>query len=97
MNGKDNANKINLINIFNWIDYGSINWSYPFIYIRRKSEPVTSQFPNKSRKKLGTLTDSVHARIVQAIGSDCLVAILVLNRPFSIVHLYGHQKHCFAL
>jgi hypothetical protein len=31
-NGKNNANKVNLINRFNWIVVG-FNQSYPFIYI----------------------------------------------------------------
>jgi hypothetical protein len=33
-NGKNNANKVNLINNFDGIDCGGVNWLYPFVYIR---------------------------------------------------------------
>ena len=86
MNGKNNANKVNLINRFDWIDCVGVNRPYPFVYIRRKvwtyykSAPKKSTyFANKSRKKLGTLTDSVHVRTARTATANRLVAQTVLN------------------
>jgi hypothetical protein len=39
-----NANKINLISRFNWIDCGDVYQPHPFIYIKDRSGLVTSQF-----------------------------------------------------
>jgi hypothetical protein len=71
-------NKINLISRFDWIDCGGFNRPYPFIYIKGGgldplqvgSRANPAGFANKSRKKSGTLTDSVHARTVRAATAD---------------------------
>jgi hypothetical protein len=74
MNGKDNANKVNLINRFDWIGRGGFNRLYPFNYIsggglgplQVSSQTNPTDFANKSRKKSGTLTDYVHAWTIHA-------------------------------
>ena len=47
-NGKNNANKVNMINRFGLINCRGVKRPYPFIYTRERSIPVTSRLPNKS-------------------------------------------------
>jgi hypothetical protein len=47
MNGKNNANKVNLINRFDWIDCVGVNRPYPFVYIRRKVWTYYKPAPKK--------------------------------------------------
>lgn len=75
-----------MINWLDWINWGGVNWTYPFVYIRGgidpfqvKTETNLMEFANKHHKKSGTLTDSVHARTVRPLGLDRSMALLVLN------------------
>jgi hypothetical protein len=79
-NGKNSANKVNLIGRFDWIDCGGFNRSYPFIYIMRGgldplqvgSRAYPMSFANKPRKKSGTQIDFAHSWKVRAATTDSL-------------------------
>jgi hypothetical protein len=70
-----------MISRFDWIDCVVFNLPYPFIYIKgRDLDLLQVSFrvnsvclANKSRKKIGILTESTHTRTVRATtaNADC--------------------------
>jgi hypothetical protein len=89
MKVKNNPNKVNLINTFDWIRCGASFGRTPSLQVGSQTNPV--DFANKSRNKSRTLTNSVHVRTVPAVADR---PGLGPDRP-PVTFCAQHMPHAF--